>query len=87
MKSKLLLLALLISGATFAQEVKTDSIKKPEKVNKLDEVKIFGNKKQYLKVESDKTTVNIKDNAMLNSGSSYDAVKKCLASSPRLPEV
>lgn len=76
MKSKLLLLALLISGATFAQEVKTDSIKKPEKVNKLDEVKIFGNKKQYLKVESDKTTVNIKDNAMLNSGSSYDAVKK-----------
>ena len=47
-----------------------------EKVNTLNEVAVFGNRKQFLKVESDKTTVNVKDNGMLNSGSSLDAVKK-----------
>lgn len=47
-----------------------------EKDHSLDEVTVYGNKKQFLKVESDKTTVSIKDNAMLNSGSSFDAVKK-----------
>ena len=73
MQSKLLLLALFLSIVTFAQEIKTDSIKK---INNLNEVKVFGNKKEFIKVESDKTTVNIKDNSMLNSGSSFDAVKK-----------
>src|SRR6476620_4267327 len=46
------------------------------KVNSLQEVSVYGNKKQYLKIESDKTTVDVKNNAMLNSGSSFDAVKK-----------
>lgn len=77
----------LIGSNLFAQEIpskietpKTTSdtlISKPkEKVNLLNEVTIFGNKKQYIKVESDKTTVSVKDNAMLSSGSAFDAVKK-----------
>lgn len=47
-----------------------------EKTNSLGEVTVYGNKKQYLKIESDKTTVDVKNNGMLNSGSSFDAVKK-----------
>lgn len=77
----------LIGSNLFAQEIpskietpKTTSdtlISKPkEKANLLNEVTIFGNKKQYIKVESDKTTVSVKDNAMLSSGSAFDAVKK-----------
>ncbi len=77
----------LIGSNLFAQEIpgKTETPKttsdtlttKPkEKANLLNEVTIFGNKKQYIKVESDKTTVSVKDNAMLSSGSAFDAVKK-----------
>lgn len=62
-----------------AQETKTekpissqDSIKK----NELKEVAVYGNKKQFMKVESDKTIVNIKDNPMLSTGNAYEAVKK-----------
>jgi iron complex outermembrane recepter protein len=47
-----------------------------EKVNTLNEVAVYGNRKQFVKVASDKTTVNIKDNGMLNSGTSLEAVKK-----------
>lgn len=54
--------------------LKTISLK--EKNNSLNEVTVYGNKKQFIKVESDKTTVNISNNAMLNSGSSLDAVKR-----------
>ncbi len=42
----------------------------------LNEVTVYGNRRQFIKVDSDKTTVNIRDNGMLNSGSSMDAVKK-----------
>lgn len=77
----------LIGSNLFAQEIpskietpKTTSdtltSKPKEKANLLNEVTIFGNKKQYIKVESDKTTVSVKDNAMLSSGSAFDAVKK-----------
>lgn len=48
----------------------------PQKTNALGEVTIYGNKRQYIKVDSDKTTVDVKNNAMLNSGSSMDAIKK-----------
>lgn len=47
-----------------------------EKNNALNEVTVFGNKKEFIKVDSDKTTISVKDNAMLNSGNSLDAVKK-----------
>jgi iron complex outermembrane recepter protein len=47
-----------------------------EKTTSLGEVTVYGNKKQFLKVESDKTTVNVKNNAMLNSGNSFDALKR-----------
>ena len=42
----------------------------------LKEVTVFGNKKQFLKVESDKTIVSVKDNGMLNSGNSLEAIKR-----------
>ncbi|MFY7739811.1 MAG: TonB-dependent receptor domain-containing protein [Flavobacterium sp.] len=79
MKSLFLSITLLVANALFAQEKKQDSetpkdtIKK--KVEVLDEVKV-STKKQLIKVESDKTTVSIKDNAMLSTGTAYDAVKK-----------
>jgi len=79
MKSLLFAAMLLLCNIVFAQEtvkpeVARDSLKPKE--NSLQEVQVFGNKKQYIKVDSDKTTVNVKDNSMLNSGSSLEAVKK-----------
>nr|WP_315195577.1 TonB-dependent receptor [uncultured Flavobacterium sp.] len=83
MKSTFLILLLLSTTFIFAQEakpdletspkVKKDSIK--EKVNTLNEVTVTAQKK-YIKVDSDKTTISVKDNGMLNSGSSLEAVKK-----------
>ncbi|GEC79786.1 TonB-dependent receptor domain-containing protein [Flavobacterium aquatile] len=75
MKSLFFTLSLLVANTMFAQETKpeNDTIKKKAEI--LDEVKIT-TKKQLIKVESDKTTVSIKDNAMLSTGNAYDAVKK-----------
>lgn len=79
MKSLFLPITLLVANALFAQETKQetetlkDTIKK--KVEVLDEVKVAA-KKQLIKIESDKTTVSIKDNAMLSTGTAYEAVKK-----------
>lgn len=47
-----------------------------EKSTELDQVTIYGNKRQYIKMDSDKTTVSVKENAMLNTGNALDAVKK-----------
>ncbi|WP_310557260.1 outer membrane beta-barrel family protein [Flavobacterium sp.] len=79
MKSLFLTVSLLVTFFSFAQEnqnIKTEQDTVKSKINSLDEVAIYGKRKQFLKVESDKTTVNVKDNAMLNSGSSLDAVKR-----------
>lgn len=77
MKSLSIALCLLAGAFTFAQEKpKTEDKKASENPNELKEVTIYGNKKQYLKVESDKTTINVRENPMLNSGSSLEAVKK-----------
>lgn len=77
MKSTFTALVLLVTGAFYAQEnqeqKKLDSIKKKEIL--LDEVTV-AQKKKYIKVESDKTTISVKDNAMLNGGNSLEAVKK-----------
>lgn len=77
MKSTFRVLVLLVTGAIYAQEnqeqKKLDSIKKNDIL--LDEVKV-AQKKKYIKVESDKTTISVKDNAMLNGGNSLEAVKK-----------
>lgn len=83
MKSTVLLGLFLSTSFIFAQEAKpnveneskieNDSIK--EKVNTLKEVTVTAQKK-YIKVDSDKTTISVKDNGMLNSGSSLEAVKK-----------
>lgn len=81
---KSLLMAALFFAATgaYAQEVPSnqstttvqDSVKTP-KVNELKEVTLTQQKK-FIKIESDKTTVAIKDNPMLGTGNAYDAVKK-----------
>ena len=86
MKKAILALAFFVSININAQENQSkpkkenakpalDSIKKPN-VNNLEEVTVFGKRRQYIKVASDKTTINIKDNAMLNSGSSFEAIKR-----------
>ena len=58
------------------ERIVLDPVNLVSKNTELTEVTIFGNRRQYLKVESDKTTVNVKDNGMLNSGSTLDAVKR-----------
>ncbi len=80
MKSLLTLGMCFLVLPLIAQEIPSnpsskDSISKI-KNQELKEVTVYGNKKQFLKVDSDKTTVNVKNNPMLNSGSSLDAVKK-----------
>lgn len=47
-----------------------------EKKNDLNEVTVYGNQRQFMKVESDKTTISIKENGLLNSGTTLDAIKK-----------
>ena len=79
MKTVFLSALFFIATAMSAQEAtkKTattkDTIK--EKITRLEEVTVTI-KKKFIKVDSDKTTVSVKDNAMLNSGSSLEAVKK-----------
>ena len=73
MKSFFIAALSLAATTVFAQETKTekDTIKPKE----LKEVTITQQKK-FIKVDSDKTTVSVKDNAMLSTGNAYDAVKK-----------
>lgn len=49
---------------------------KKQIINSLNEVTIFGIKKQYIKIDSDKTTVLVKTNEMLAEGNAYDAATK-----------
>jgi iron complex outermembrane receptor protein len=82
MKSLLMAVLVMAAGSAFAQEASPeqpnqavkDTVKTP-KVNELKEVAITQQKK-FIKIESDKTTVAIKDNPMLGTGNAYDAVKK-----------
>ena len=77
------ILCVLVVNFSFAQEpptkrqdiqkAETDSLK--SKANELQEVTIVQQKK-FMKIESDKTTIAIKDNAMLSSGNAYETVKK-----------
>ncbi|WP_298221648.1 outer membrane beta-barrel family protein [Flavobacterium sp.] len=81
MKSTCIAMLLLLCLTAMAQEITPnqkvqDSIAKTDKPKTLSEVTVYGNKKQFIKVESDKTTINVKNNPILNSGSSLDAVKK-----------
>jgi outer membrane receptor protein involved in Fe transport len=75
MKSLFLSLVALTTISTFAQETKKEQDSTKSKTTTLDEVKVT-TKKQLIKIDSDKTTVSVKDNAMLSTGSAYDAVKK-----------
>jgi len=80
--------SLTVSGLTIQKtsiefEVTTENQQKiiqnlelTEKTNDLNEVTVFGNQRQFMKVESDKTTISIKENGLLNSGTTLDAIKK-----------
>ena len=77
MKNLFLTIVFLFAFSSFAQEIKPtikDTVK--AKTSSLDEVKVYGNKKQFLKVEADKTIVSVKDNPMLSSGTAFEAVKR-----------
>lgn len=58
------------------RKIVLDPITFREKTNALSEVMVYGNKKQFLKVEADKTIVSVKENPMLSTGSTYETVKK-----------
>jgi iron complex outermembrane receptor protein len=75
MKKITFIVLFLVSLTSYAQETKTeqDSVKKKEIL--IEEVKVT-TKKQLIKVDSDKTTVAVKDNPMLSTGNAYEAVKK-----------
>ena len=65
MKNLFITIVFLLAFSAFAQDIKPtikDSVK--VKTSSLDEVKVYGNKKQFLKVEADKTIVSVKDNPM-----------------------
>jgi iron complex outermembrane recepter protein len=55
-------------------EIAKDTVK--PKMNSLDEVTVYGNKRQFMKTEGDKTIVAVKNNPMLNIGTAFEAVKK-----------
>jgi outer membrane receptor protein involved in Fe transport len=75
MKSLFISLVVLTTISTFAQETKKEQDTIKSKTTTLDEVKVT-TKKKLIKIDSDKTTVSVKDNAMLSTGNAYDAVKK-----------
>lgn len=52
-----------------------DDVVFSEKMTNLKEV-VLTDRKKYIKVESDKTTINVKDNPMVSSGTALDAIKK-----------
>jgi len=58
------------------QERIIQNIELSEKTNALGEVTVYGNQRQYMKVESDKTIINIKENGLLNTGTTFEAVKR-----------
>ena len=65
----------LKSGATVIELGKT-SLFKQEKSVHLSEITVVGNKREFVKVDADKTTYLVKDNPALSSGSMSDAIRK-----------
>ncbi|MDP4239723.1 MAG: TonB-dependent receptor [Bacteroidota bacterium] len=51
-------------------------LSKLKKTVNLGEVTVVGNKKEFIKVDADKTTYLVKDNPALSSGSMSDAIRK-----------
>ncbi len=51
-------------------------LKLETKTQQLAEVTITARQKKFIKIDPDKTTVNVKDNGMLNSGNAMDAVRR-----------
>ncbi len=47
-----------------------------EKVVNLEKITVLSAKKEFMKVEADKTTILVKSNEMLSEGSAYDAILK-----------
>ena len=77
MKSRITGFLFLVAISSFAQEkMAKDTTKLKEQKNELQEVSIAVQQKKYFKIEANKTTVSVTNNALLNSGSSYDAIKR-----------
>lgn len=77
MKSIITTLLFFQAISSFAQEkMAQDTTKIKEQKKELQEVSIAVQQKKYFKIEANKTTVSVTNNALLNSGSSYDAVKR-----------
>lgn len=75
---KLIYLLLLSIGILNAQENKTelsDSLQKRQEET-LKEIIVLGYKKEFVKVEADKTTVNISENPMVSTGNAFEAIRR-----------
>lgn len=55
--------------------INLEPIQLSEKVGQLEEIVVYDRKK-YIKVDSDKTTISVKDNPLISSGTALDAIKK-----------
>ncbi len=73
-KINFVIIAFLFSLKFYAQEISSDSLLTGN--YSLKEVVIFGANRQYVKVTPEKTTIDVKNNPLLNSGTSMDAVKR-----------
>jgi iron complex outermembrane receptor protein len=65
-------------GILHAQENKTqssDSLQKKQEET-LKEIIVLGYKKEFVKVEADKTTVNISENPMVSTGNAFEAIRR-----------
>ncbi len=69
----LMLFSVYVSAQEKPSEKEQDSVTKMKV--QLDEVKV-AQKKKLIKVDSDKTTVTVKDNPMVSTGNAYEAIKK-----------
>lgn len=68
-----MLFSVYVSAQEKPSEKEQDSVTKMKV--QLDEVKV-AQKKKLIKVDSDKTTVTVKDNPMVSTGNAYEAIKK-----------
>jgi iron complex outermembrane recepter protein len=64
------------TDSTAIKETATKNLPEKEKSKSLDEVNVYAKKQQYLEVGADKTVVAVKNNAMLSSGTTLEAIKK-----------
>jgi len=65
-----------VNAATKEVTLGKMTLSKQKKTVNLSEVTVVGNKKEFIKVDADKTTYLVKDNPALSTGSMQDAIRK-----------